>query len=130
MAQKKTEAALWKSKRKMDLHNKTNNKVVPISSRIAPSWDLVYLDPGPSIQHVDLEVSKYDMSPEDHNLIKHGLPDDGGVRHERIILDNDLINFDQEVSQLYNLDKDDNLDSNLLIEETLSGNEEFYDAVE
>ncbi|KAG5606042.1 hypothetical protein H5410_027534 [Solanum commersonii] len=88
------------------------------------------LRPGPSIQHVDLEVSKYDMSPEDHNLIKHGLPDDGRVRHERIILDNDLIKFDQEISQLYNLDKDDNLDSNLLIKETLLGNEEFYDAVE
>jgi len=41
-----------------------------------------------------------------------------------------LINFDQEVSQLYNLDKDENLDSNLFIEETLSGIEEFYDVVE
>ncbi|KAG5606040.1 hypothetical protein H5410_027532 [Solanum commersonii] len=114
----------------MDLHNRTNSKVVPISSHTTPSGDLFCLDPGPSIQHVDLEVSKYDMSPEDHNLIKHGLSDDGGVHHERSILDNDLINFVQEVSQLYSLDKDDNLDSNLLIEETLSGNEEFYDVVE
>ncbi|KAH0671251.1 hypothetical protein KY285_023645 [Solanum tuberosum] len=129
-AQKKTKAALRQSKRKMDLHNRINSKVVPISSHTAPSGDLIYLDPGPSIQHVDLEVSKYDMSPEDHNMIKHGLPDDSGVRHERSIVDNDLINFVQEVSQLYSLDKDDNLDSNLLIEETLSGNEEFYDVVE
>ncbi|KAH0781398.1 hypothetical protein KY290_000996 [Solanum tuberosum] len=128
-AQKKIEAALRKGKRKMDLHTRTNNKVVPISSHIAPSGDLVYLDPGPSIQHVDLEVSKYDVSSEDHKLIKHGLPYDGGVHHEKSILDNDLINFDQEVSQLYNLDKEDNLDSILLIEETLSGNEEFYDAM-
>ncbi|KAH0665237.1 hypothetical protein KY285_026443 [Solanum tuberosum] len=66
----------------MDLHTRTNNKVVPISSHIAPSRDLVYLDRDPSIQHVDLEVSKYDMSPEDHNLIKHGLSDDGGVRQK------------------------------------------------
>ncbi|WMV32895.1 hypothetical protein MTR67_026280 [Solanum verrucosum] len=102
-AQNKTEVVLQQSKRKMDLHTRTNNKVVPISSHIAPSGDLVYLDLGPSIQHVDLEVSKYDMSPEDYNLIKHGLLDD---------------------------DKDDNLDSNILIEETLSGIEEFYDAVE
>uniref|UniRef100_M1DQG5 Reverse transcriptase n=1 Tax=Solanum tuberosum TaxID=4113 RepID=M1DQG5_SOLTU len=129
-AQKKTKAALRQSKRKMDLHNRTNRKVVPISTHIAPYGDLIYLNLGPSIQHVDLEVSKYDMSPEDHNLIKHGLPDDGGIRHERSILDNDLINFVQEVSQLYILDKDDNQDSNLLIEETLSGNEEFYDVVE
>jgi len=41
-----------------------------------------------------------------------------------------LINPDQEVSQLYNLDKDDNPDSNLLIKDTSSGNEEFYDVVE
>ncbi|KAG5613709.1 hypothetical protein H5410_013533 [Solanum commersonii] len=85
-------------KKDMDLHTRTVNKVVPISSHIAPSGYLVYLDPGPSIQHVDLEVSKYDTSPEDHNLIKHGLPKDGGVRHEKSILDNDFINFDQEVS--------------------------------
>ncbi|KAH0781396.1 hypothetical protein KY290_000994 [Solanum tuberosum] len=63
-------------------------------------------------------------------LVRPGLPDDGGVHHEKSLLDNDLINLDQEVSQLYCLDKDDNLDSNLLIEETLSGNEEFYDDVE
>ncbi|KAG5631231.1 hypothetical protein H5410_002948 [Solanum commersonii] len=129
-AQKKIEVALRQAKRKMDLHTRTDIMVVPISSRIALSRDLVYLDPGSSIQHVDLEVSKYDVSPEDYKLIKDGLPNDGGVRHEKSILDNDLINFDQEVSRLYNLDKDENLDSILLIEETLSGNEEFYDVVE
>ncbi|KAG5631230.1 hypothetical protein H5410_002947 [Solanum commersonii] len=130
MAQKKTEAVLRQAKRKMDLHTRTDNKVIPISSRISPYGDLVYLDPGPSIQHVDLEISTYDVSPKDHKLIKHGILDDGGVRHEKSLLDNDLINLDQEVSQLYRLDKDDNQDSNLLIEETLSGNEEFYDDVE
>ncbi|KAH0652688.1 hypothetical protein KY289_030366 [Solanum tuberosum] len=114
----------------MDLHTWTDSKVVPISSRIAPSGDLVYLYLCPSIQHVDLEVSKYDMSPEDHNLSKHGLPDDSGVYHKMSILDNDLIHFDQEVSQLYNLQKDDHLDFNLLIKESLSGDEEFYDVVE
>ncbi|KAH0729911.1 hypothetical protein KY289_001099 [Solanum tuberosum] len=74
-AQKKTEAVLRQAKRKMDIHTRIDNTVVPMSSHIAPSGDLVYLDPGPSIQHVELEVSKYDVSPEDHNLIKHGLPD-------------------------------------------------------
>uniref|UniRef100_M1DQ77 Uncharacterized protein n=1 Tax=Solanum tuberosum TaxID=4113 RepID=M1DQ77_SOLTU len=129
-AQKKTEEVLRQAKRKMDLHTRIDNTVVPMSSHIAPFGELVYLDPCPSIEHVELEVSKYDVSPEDHNLIKHGLPDYGGVCHEKSILDNDLINFDKKVSQLYNLDKDDNRDSNLLIEETLLGNEEFCDVVE
>ncbi|KAH0658009.1 hypothetical protein KY289_026757 [Solanum tuberosum] len=94
-SQKKTEAALRQSKKKIDLHTRTDSKVVPISSHITPSEDLVFLNSGPSIQHVHLEVSKYDMTSEGHNLIKHGLPDNREVCQERSILDNDLINFDQ-----------------------------------
>ncbi|KAH0750745.1 hypothetical protein KY290_029977 [Solanum tuberosum] len=77
-SQKKTEAALRQSKKKIDLHTRIDSKVVPISSHITPSEDLVFLNSGPSIQHVHLEVSKYDMTPEGHNLIKHGLPDNRG----------------------------------------------------
>ncbi|KAH0750734.1 hypothetical protein KY290_029966 [Solanum tuberosum] len=69
---------------------------------------------------------KYEFLVSNKAQNKSALPN----QNERSILDNDLINFDQEVSQLYNLDKDDNLDSNLFIEETLSGIEEFYDVVE
>ncbi|KAK6789544.1 hypothetical protein RDI58_013344 [Solanum bulbocastanum] len=79
MAQKKTEAMLQQSERKMDLHTRTDHKVVPILNHIGLFGDLVYLDPGPSIRHLDLDVSKYDMSLEDHKIVKHSLPDDGGV---------------------------------------------------
>jgi len=72
----------------MDFHTKAGNKDVPISSCIAPSGDLVCLDPSPSIQNVDLEASRYDMSPEDLNPIGHGPPDDDLVFHEWSILDN------------------------------------------
>lgn len=41
-----------------------------------------------------------------------------------------MLNFNHEVSLLYNLYNDNNRDSNLLIDETILGIEEFYNAVE
>ena len=44
----------------------TNINVVQIYGHIAPIGDLDDLGVGPSIQQVDLEVSKYDVYPGDH----------------------------------------------------------------
>ncbi|KAK4716586.1 hypothetical protein R3W88_014924 [Solanum pinnatisectum] len=59
MAQRKTEVVLQQSKKKIDLHTRTDTR------------DQIYLDQVPSIQHVDLEVSKYNISPEEHKMVKH-----------------------------------------------------------